>query len=138
MYRVSMRRPGVAFAVVIMLLSFRQPFAPADVESPRVVLGPGVKNLVVGPGMNAADRDLRGSQFVTQNLSGALFDGCSLYGVRIAGCNLKNASFRGAVFAGSEVDVTPVTRGPILPTQASTASLDSGNLSPSASTSCTV
>ncbi len=85
--------------------------ACADVESPRVVLGAGAKGLVAGPGMNAAGRDLRGSEFITQDLSGAVFDGCNLYGVRIDGCILKGVSFRGAIFAGAHVEVNATDEG---------------------------
>ncbi|MEA1950808.1 MAG: pentapeptide repeat-containing protein [Planctomycetota bacterium] len=83
----------------------------ADVEPPRVVLGPEVKDLIVGPGMNAAGRDLRGCEFVTQDLTGAIFDGCNLYGVRIDGCILKRASFRGTIFQGANVEVSPDDKG---------------------------
>ena len=79
--------------------------ARADTRSPHVVLGPGVKDLVVGPGMNAAGRDLRGSEFVTQDLTGANFDGCNFYGVLMDGCTLIGASFRGAILAGGKLDV---------------------------------
>jgi uncharacterized protein YjbI with pentapeptide repeats len=99
-------------------------FSPAwaDTEVPRVVLGPGAKDLVVGPGMNAAGRDLRGCEFVTQDLRGANFNGCNLYGVLIDGCLLNGASFRRAIFPGSiievveadEVDVTDATINGVL------------------------
>jgi uncharacterized protein YjbI with pentapeptide repeats len=55
--------------------------------------------------MDAAGRDLWGCEFVSQDLSGAKFDGCNLYHVRIEQCDLKDASFRGAQFPGSYVEV---------------------------------
>lgn len=105
MRRFTMRK--TLFAATCLLIPFipvHQP-ARADVESSRVVLGPGAKDLVVGPGMDAAGRDLRGCEFVTQDLTGAVFDRCNLYGVRIDGCILKGASFRGAVFLGANVEI---------------------------------
>jgi uncharacterized protein YjbI with pentapeptide repeats len=57
--------------------------------------------------MNASGRDLRGCEFVTQDLTGAGFDGCNLHDVRIKDCILKGASFRGVVFTGSRVQVGP-------------------------------
>lgn len=73
----------------------------ADTEQPRVRLGPWTGRLEVGPGMNAAGRRLRGSQFVGQDLSGARFDGCDLDGVRFYQCDLSGASFKGAHLTGA-------------------------------------
>lgn len=75
----------------------------ADTPQPRVILGPWVTDLVVGPGLDASGRNLRGSAFVGQNLTGAVFDHCDLQGARIENCNLTNASFRGARLTGAEV-----------------------------------
>lgn len=87
---------AMVFAVCIIFSS-----AKADTEPPRVVLGPWVKDLKVGPGMNAAGKNLYGSQFVGQNLAGAVFDDCNLRNVLIDDCLLTRASFRRAVFAGA-------------------------------------
>lgn len=105
MHRLAIRTWPVALAFLAAQLLVVWQSVRADVETPRVVLGPGAKDLVVGPGMNAAGRDLRGCEFVTQDLTGAVFDGCNLYGVRIAGCILKRASFRGAIFTGGDIEV---------------------------------
>ncbi len=103
MYRLAIQQTLVIFVCGLMLT--RQVCdARGDTESPRVILGPGAKDLVVGPGMNAAGRDLRGCEFVTQDLTGAVFDDCNLYGVLIDGCILKRASFRGAIFQGANVE----------------------------------
>jgi uncharacterized protein YjbI with pentapeptide repeats len=53
--------------------------------------------------MNAAGRNLRGSEFVGQDLTGAIFDGCSLDDVRFYQCDLSNASFRHADMAGMQI-----------------------------------
>lgn len=87
---------GIAGAVA-------HPPARGDTEPPRVVLGPGAEGLKVGPGMNAAGRDLRGCEFVGQDLTRAVFDRCSFYGARLEDCILTGASFRGAVFTGARV-----------------------------------
>ena len=50
-------------------------------NEPSVKLGPWVRDLKVGPGMNAVGKCLKGSEFVGQNLQGAIFDGCNLDGV---------------------------------------------------------
>lgn len=86
---------------VVMLIP--QACAKADTASPRVRLGPWARDLQVGPGMNAAGRTLRDSEFVGQNLSGAIFDGANLYGARFYQCDLSDASFRGAHFTGAHV-----------------------------------
>ncbi len=75
----------------------------ADTENPRARLGPAVRDLDVGPNMNAAGRDLRGSEFVGQDLSGAVFDDCNLGDVRIYQCDLPRASFRGADLARLQI-----------------------------------
>ncbi len=106
MYRIAVQQTLVVLVCGLTLLT-QGSNARGDTESPRVVLGQAVKDLVVGPGMNAAGRDLRGSQFVTQNLTGAVFDGCNLYGVQITDCILKGASFRGTIFTGAYVEVGP-------------------------------
>ena len=105
MYRLAIQQTLVIFVCGLMLI--RQVCdACGDTESPRVILGPSAKDLVVGPGMNAAGRDLRGCEFVTQDLTGAVFDDCNLYGVLIDGSILKRASFRGAIFQGANVEVS--------------------------------
>ncbi len=103
MHRVAIRNVAVALAFLSVLFIVTHQCARADTEPPRVVLGPAVKDLTVGPGMNAAGRDLRGSEFVLQDLTGAIFDGCNLYDVRIYDCILSRASFRGAIFAGARI-----------------------------------
>ncbi len=100
---------GAMFALVACPMSqcSVEYYAYADTESPTVVLGPAAKKLVVGPGMNATGVDLRGCEFITQDLTRAVFDGCNLYGARIVGCTLSGASFRNAVFTGANVEVFP-------------------------------
>ncbi len=105
MYSSPIRTAALILLCLLGPVSVAPHSARADTKSPRVVLGPAVQDLVVGPGMNAAGRDLRGSEFVTQDLRGANFDGCNLYGVLMDGCNLSGASFRGAIFAGAKLDV---------------------------------
>ncbi|MFO7902541.1 MAG: pentapeptide repeat-containing protein [Planctomycetota bacterium] len=111
MCRVMQRIAVFAAALPCLPLFERGPSGRFDNEPPRVVLSPGAKDLVVGPGMNAAGRDLRGCEFVSQDLTGATFDGCILYHARIEQCNLKRASFRGAMFPGSYVDINPTHEG---------------------------
>lgn len=106
MHRIAIRETIAVLTCSLTLLA-QGSNARGDTESPRVVLSPVAADLVVGPGMNAAGRDLRGCEFVTQNLTGAVFDGCNLYGVQITGCILKGASFRNAIFMGAHVEVGP-------------------------------
>lgn len=105
MYRLAIQQTLIVFVCGLML-TWQVCDARGDTESPRVILGPGAKDLVVGPGMNAAGRDLRGCEFITQDLTGAVFDDCNLYGVRINCSILKRASFRGAIFQGANVEVS--------------------------------
>lgn len=74
-----------------------------DTETPRVLLGPGVQGVKVGPGMNVVGRDLRGTRLTGHDLSGAVFDGCNLFDVEIYQCDLTGASFRNVVFQGGSV-----------------------------------
>ena len=108
---VTQQAAVFAAALLFAPLFERGPSGRFDNEPPRVVLSPGAKDLVVEPGMNAAGRDLRGCEFVGQDLTGATFDGCILYHARIEQCNLKHASFRGAIFPGSYVDINPTHEG---------------------------
>ena len=80
----------------------------ADTSAPRIVLGKGVGEVFVGPKMNVAGRDLRGTVIVGQDLTGAVFDGCSLFGVRLVECKLSQASFRDVNFYGGLVVDCPV------------------------------
>ncbi|HUG70918.1 MAG TPA: pentapeptide repeat-containing protein [Pirellulaceae bacterium] len=89
----------VALLGAILLLSR----GDADTPQPRVIVGPWISDVVVGPGLDVSGRNLRGSVFVGQNLAGAVFDHCDLQGARIEDCNLTNASFRGARLTGAEV-----------------------------------
>jgi uncharacterized protein YjbI with pentapeptide repeats len=111
MDHITKRSSLTTLACMLLVFNGIGEHVRADTEPPRVILTPAARDLVVGPGMNAAGRDLRGCQFVTQDLSRAVFDGCNLYGVRIDGCILKGASFRGAVFAGAHVEVNPTDEG---------------------------
>ncbi|PHS11495.1 MAG: hypothetical protein COA78_09685 [Blastopirellula sp.] len=72
----------------------------ADLESPEVALGSFTQDLKVGPGMNAAGRNLAGCRFINIDLSKANFDGANFRGCKIFQCNLKEASFRKANFYG--------------------------------------
>ncbi len=101
----AIRTAALILLCLLESVSIAPHSARADTKSPRVVLGPAVQDLVVAPGMNAAGRDLRGSEFVTQDLTGANFDGCNLYGVLMDSCTLIGASFRGAIFAGAKLDI---------------------------------
>ncbi len=105
MHHVTRRSALGTLASVLPIFSATHQSALADVESPRVVLTPAARGLIVGPGMNAAGKDLRGCEFLTQDLTGAVFDGCNFFSARIDGCILKHASFRGAVFTGADVEV---------------------------------
>ena len=73
------------------------------VVTPSVTLGPERHDLKVGPKMDAAGRDLHGSEFVGQDLTGARFDGCALTNVVFTDCDLSHASFRGAVFGNARI-----------------------------------
>ena len=88
----------VTLPLLLVLLSAD---VQADTEQFRVKLGPWVDQLEVGPKMNAAGKCLRDSEFVGQDLSQAVFDGCDLQDVRIHDCNLSNASFKGARLTGA-------------------------------------
>lgn len=77
-------------------------FATADTEQPAVLLGPFVpRGFHVGPDVDFSGINLNGSEFVGQNLTGAVFDGCDLKGVRIHDCWLNNASFKNASLRGA-------------------------------------
>jgi uncharacterized protein YjbI with pentapeptide repeats len=54
--------------------------------------------------MNAVGKCLRDSEFVGQDLSQAVFDGCDLDGVRFCQCDLSNASFKNARLTGMHLD----------------------------------
>ena len=90
--------PAAMIVGALMLMPARA--SHGDTETPRVRLGRWAGKLEVGPGMNAAGRHLRDSAFVGQNLRGAVFDGCDLYGVRFYQSDLSRASFRGAHMTG--------------------------------------
>jgi uncharacterized protein YjbI with pentapeptide repeats len=77
--------------------------ASEDTESPRVKLGPWVSNLNVEPGMNASGRCMKGSEFVGQDLRGAVFNDCALDGVVFYQCDLSRASFKGALLTGMNI-----------------------------------
>jgi len=85
-----------AALIVFLSLSCIQ----ADTEQSRVKLGPWAGDLKVGPRMNAVGKDLRGCEFVGQDMSGANFDRCDFQDVRIHDCILSNASFRKAKLTG--------------------------------------
>jgi len=112
MHRITRRWVVVTAVILTILLPTIQKLAFGDTQTPRVVLGPAAEDLVVGPGMNAAEHDLRGCEFVGQDLTGASFDGCNLYDVRIHQCILRQTSFRGAVFTGAEVTDIGAFGGP--------------------------
>ncbi|NMC35038.1 MAG: hypothetical protein GYA36_21665, partial [Veillonellaceae bacterium] len=73
MYPSAMMRSATLLSVLCPI--FSSAITMADTEPPRVVLGPGAVGLKVGPGMNAAGKDLRGCEFVGQDLTGTVFDG---------------------------------------------------------------
>jgi uncharacterized protein YjbI with pentapeptide repeats len=95
----------IAIAIVFQV---SQRHASADTETPRVKLGQSAAGLVVGPGMNASGTDLRGSVFIGQNLTGAVFDRCDLQAVRIFDCNLSRASFVGTKLTGADIGECPI------------------------------
>lgn len=72
----------ISIAIALVFYSASRQLARADTEIPRVKLGQAAVGLLVGPGMNASGKDLRGSVFIGQNLTGAVVDGCDLQGVR--------------------------------------------------------
>ena len=75
-------------------------------REPRVKLGPWAGELKVGPGMNAVGKHLHDSEFIGQDLTAAVFDGCNLYGVRFIECDLSRASFKGACLTGAVVQAS--------------------------------
>jgi uncharacterized protein YjbI with pentapeptide repeats len=83
--------------------AFAQPSEDEDYP-PSVELGQWVADLKVGPKMNAAGRNLRGSVFVSQDLRGATFARCDISSTRFANCDLSGASFKGAVFADATIE----------------------------------
>ena len=76
----------------------------SDTPDPRVKLGPWAGDLKVGAAMNAAGKNLRECEFVSKYLSGSVFDGSDLSGVRFWNCDLSGASFRGANLTGAIID----------------------------------
>jgi len=92
--------------ILLCVLSDARP----DTPQPRVKLGPWAGDLKVGQGMNAAGRNLRGSEFVGQELADAVFDRCDLSGVHFWDCNLSRASFRGADLSKASLDECPSIR----------------------------
>lgn len=83
----------------------------ADTPQPRFKLGPWTGDLEVGARMNAANRNLRGSEFVGQDLSGAVFDGSDLHEVHFWDCDLSAASFRSADLSGAVIEECSRIRG---------------------------
>lgn len=90
---------------ICLVMAVCVPIIPArgDTEARLTVLGPGVKGIKVGPGMNVVGRDLRGTRLTGHDLSGAVFDGCILFDVELYQCDLSDASFRNTVFLGGSV-----------------------------------
>jgi uncharacterized protein YjbI with pentapeptide repeats len=83
--------------VATLLVAWIVTTATASANEPgRFRLGPRAGELTVGPGMNAAGRNLRGSSFEQTDLSGADFSDCDLFDVSFRECNLRNARFHGA------------------------------------------
>jgi uncharacterized protein YjbI with pentapeptide repeats len=97
---------SIAVAIALGVISAcapTPPLPPAQVPDdednpPSVTLGRWVKDLKVGPKMNATGRNMRGSKFVSQDLRGAMFAGSELSDVCFHNCDLSNASFKDAVF----------------------------------------
>jgi uncharacterized protein YjbI with pentapeptide repeats len=96
MAAVSFRNHRVVPRVLAALVLLLPRDALSDLPEPRLKLGPWAGDLKIGPGMNAAGKDLRGSEFVTQDLAGAVFDGSDLRGVLFWACPLSRTSFKGA------------------------------------------
>ena len=93
----------VAKGLLVSLITVTGQGVHADTSAPKIVLGKGVREVFVGPNMNVAGRDLRGTVIVGQDLTGAVFDGCQLFDVRIVECDLSHASFRDVNFYGGLV-----------------------------------
>lgn len=87
-----------------LLAFFMAGSANADTPEPRLKLGPWAGVLKVGPRMMAAGKNLRGSEFVTQDLSCASFDGSDLHGVLFWSCLLYGTSFKGAHLSDAVID----------------------------------
>jgi uncharacterized protein YjbI with pentapeptide repeats len=75
----------------------------ADTEDAIAVFGPAVAPVIVTPNMDLSAQDLRGCEFVGQDLSKAIFDRASLAGARILDCDLSHASFKGADLSGLRI-----------------------------------
>jgi len=70
---------------------------PPTLQSPRICeQGPWCRDLVMGPKVNAAGRNLRESRFLKIDLRGANFDDADLTGVEFSQCDLQGATFRRA------------------------------------------
>ncbi len=95
-----LRNSAYAFMFSIFLSTG---FVCADTEGSKRVLGPHVRDLTIGRGMNAVNRDLRGTEIVGQDLRGAIFDGCSFAGARFFDCILAGASFKRANLQGVKI-----------------------------------
>ncbi len=83
-------------SAVLFLLAFLPAHAWSDTPQPRIKRGQWASDLKVAPRMNAARKNLRGCEFVGQDLRSAVFDECDLHGVRFWDCDLSRASFQGA------------------------------------------
>jgi len=93
----SLKKKRMPISVVATTIPFfLLRYAQSDTPQACIKLGPWAGELKVGPGMNAAGRNLRGSEFVGQGLRGALFEGSDLHGVRFWDCDLSAASFKRA------------------------------------------
>lgn len=101
---IIMQNRGIEALLIGLLLVLLTPVAQADTEQPRVKLGPWAGPLNVGPGMNAPGRNLRGSEFVRQDLTGAVFEGSDLCGVHFWQCDLSKASFKGTDLSKAFID----------------------------------
>ena len=94
---------GALIALCVMPID-AQPLEDED-RPPSVELGHWASDLNVGPKMDAAGRDLRGSVFIRQDLRGAMFTGADLSETEFVNCDLSGASFKGAIFSDSSLEV---------------------------------
>lgn len=103
LFRLSV---AAAFYLAILLSGVN---ARADVEGSTFRLSRCNRDLEVGPGMDARDRDLHGCSFVGRDLRNSNFDGAVLAGSYFHQCDLRGASFRSTSLTGAKMGECYVT-----------------------------
>lgn len=104
-----MQMRSISTVVLIAWLLFSMN-AWGDTSTEPTILGPDVQGTKVGPGTDFSGKKLSGSQFVMEDLSGAVFDGADLAGSMFLECDLTGASFTNASLTGVRIGDCNVSR----------------------------